>query len=128
MAWTVNSNVTEVDGARNVVRRLVATSDTSTQLSATIVDASALSGAPSRVDIERLDYSVKGSVEARILFDATADDVALSLSGDGSYDFTKFGGIQNPMSSGATGDIVVTTVGTAAANNAVSIVLHGKKK
>jgi len=50
----------------------------------------------------------------KIAFDHTDDDTILVLDGVGEMDFKRDGGLQDPASSGGTGDIKFTTVNTTA--------------
>ena len=86
----------------------VTTSGTNTN--ASIVDASALEGADTdpRLSIVACQWTT-GS-QTNILFDATTNDVALSLNGNGAYNTGAVGmpSIPNPESSGVSGDILLT--------------------
>lgn len=73
------------------------------------------------LDIEKVEWNCDG-MSVRILWDHTTDDLALPLSGFGELDFTKLSsssippfqgmaGKKDPRSTGATGDILLTTVG-----------------
>lgn len=127
MADAVTSEVL-VDGPRNAVMVFTNTSDGTGEAAVTKVDVSALSGSPSRVRIDRIDYAMAG-MGVSVLWDAATDDLAwhLPTSGEGSVSFKDVGGLQNPQSSGFTGDIKFTTVGHASADH-YSITLHMTKK
>lgn len=72
------------------------------------------------LDIERAEWSCEG-MQARLYWDHTTDDLALICAGNGRADFKgKLGdvpglmstpGLKDPRSVGATGDILLTTVG-----------------
>ena len=124
MADAVSSQ-TILDGGRNVVMKFTNTSDGTGEASVTKVDVSALNGAPSFVNIEKIHYSVNGMV-ARLLWDATTDVTIVDLAGDGCFDFTGFGGLQNNAGTGVTGDIQLTTVGHTAGDS-YTIILEMKK-
>jgi hypothetical protein len=79
------------------------------------VDISGLVGAPTAVKINKVRYSIFG-MSVKIAFNHTTPDTVLVLSGSGSMDFTSFGGIQDPKSTGGTGDIQFTTIGHAASD------------
>lgn len=89
---------------------VVKVTTTGTNSAASIVDASTLSGAATdpRLSIVSCQWSVGSQTD--ILFDATTDDVALSLNGSGGYNIGAVGfpSIPNPESSGVTGDIKLT--------------------
>jgi len=68
-----------------------------------------LTGAvPGKLRIMGLEWSIHGFPYVKIAFDATTDDTALVLSGNGEMCFSKLGGIKDPGSTGSTGDIVFT--------------------
>jgi len=92
-------------------------SDGTGESAVTKVDVSALStnrlGAPcASVQINKVWYVTAG-MGVNILFDATADVLAMGLPADseGTLDFSSFTGIPNNAGSGKTGDIQFTTVG-----------------
>lgn len=60
--------------------------------------------------IRRLKWSTKG-MGVTILFDATTDDVAFNVPADDTAEMIFEPPLRNPVSSGATGDILFTTVG-----------------
>lgn len=85
--------------------------------SATKVDISALSGAPTSVGIRRVVYDCNGVI-VRVRFDGATDVDALILSGQGEFKTCDL-----PIKSiGTPGDIVFVTVG-ASANNSYTILL-----
>ena len=85
---------------------------TSTNAAASILDASSLVGAADdgteRLAIVSAQWTVGSQTD--ILFDATTDDVAVSLNGSGSYNGSSqsMPSIPNPASTGVTGDIRLT--------------------
>lgn len=124
MADAVSSQ-TLIDGTRNVVMKFTNTSDGTGEAAVLKVDVSALSGAPSKVTIEKIHYSVAGMV-ARLLWDATTDVTIVDLQGDGQMDLSCFGGLYNNAGAGVTGDILLTTVGHTAGDS-YSIILEMQK-
>lgn len=74
------------------------------------VDISALVGAPTRVKIARVFGNTVG-MAVRVLFDHTTDDTVLILQGEFDMDFRQYGGLQDPASTGGSGDILFTTAG-----------------
>ena len=63
------------------------------------------------LDIEKIHCNISTTAandSALIAFDASTDDTAILLNGDTDYDFSSFGGITNPKSTGVTGDIKIT--------------------
>lgn len=124
MADAVTSQ-TIIDGSRNAVIKLTNLSDGTGESAALKVDVSALSGAPSRVKVEKIHYTVSGMV-ATLLWDATTDVRIVDLAGDGCFDFTGFGGLPNNAGAGVTGDILLTTTGHTAGDS-YSLVLELSK-
>lgn len=98
------------DGVKNVVMKFTNTSDGTGESAVKKVDVSELSGAPTRVKINRIHYSSAGMV-TRLLWDADTDVTIIDLQGDGCFDATGYGGIRNNAGDGVTGDIMLTTVG-----------------
>ena len=94
----------------------VTTSGTTSATS--IVDASALAGAATdpRLSIAGMKWSCDKDVPTQILWDATSNVVALSLSGSGKVGFADgVPAIPNNAGSGITGDVLITngsSVGT----------------
>lgn len=124
MADAVSSQ-TLVDNSRNVVMKFTNTSDGTGESAVTKVDVSALNGAPSKVTIDRIHYSVSGMV-VRLLWDATADVTIVDLQGDGCLDASSFGGLYNNAGAGVTGDIKLTTTG-AGSGDSYSLILEMHK-
>ena len=89
---------------------VVKVTTTGTNSNASIVDASSLQGADTdpRLSIVACQWTT-GS-QTNILFDASSNDVALSLNGNGAYNTgaQSMPSIPNPASSGVTGDILLT--------------------
>ena len=81
-----------------------------TNSAASIVDASALEGAASNPRLSIVACQWTTGSQTNILFDASSDDVALSLNGNGAYNTgaQSMPSIPNPESSGVTGDILLT--------------------
>ena len=83
---------------------------TGTNSAASILDASNLDGASTdpRLSIVACQWTT-GS-QTNILFDASSNDVALSLNGNGGYNIgsQQMPSIPNPASTGVTGDILLT--------------------
>lgn len=77
------------------------------------VDISALVMAASKVTITKLRWSCDG-LQVKILFDHSTDDLVAILSGRGELNDVRDCAIQDPGSSGDTGDILFTTAGHSA--------------
>ena len=90
------------------------------------VDVSALEDAPSSVKILRIWYS--NSVPGTFLeFDGATDAMAIMIEeGSNFIDYRSIGGLQNNATT-PTGDITLTTLGTAAAGNGYSITIEVSK-
>ena len=89
---------------------VVKVTTTGTNSAASIVDASALEGAASNPRLAIVACQWTTGSQTNILFDASSNDVALSLNGNGSYNVgsQQMPSIPNPGSSGVTGDILLT--------------------
>ena len=83
---------------------------TGTNTNASIVDASALSGADTDPRLAVVACQWTTGSQTNILFDATSNVVALSLNGNGSYNVgsQQMPSIPNNAGSGVTGDILLT--------------------
>jgi hypothetical protein len=77
------------------------------------VDISALVMAATKVTITKLIFSCEG-LQVKILFDHSTDDLVAILAGHGEIDDVDDCAIQDPGSSGDTGDILFTTAGHSA--------------
>lgn len=129
MADTVDVITTE-DGLRNHVVRLTNVSDGTGESDVVKVDASTLTGpdginAPDSFAVVYASWAIQGFTSVRIEFDATTDDEGLVLTGVGERFFDP--PLQDPKSTGYTGDILLTTAGNASGAT-YDIVLHLKKK
>ena len=89
---------------------VVKVTTTGTNSAASIVDASSLQGADSNPRLAIVACQWTTGNQTNILFDASSNDVALSLNGNGAYNTASqaMPSIPNPGSSGATGDILLT--------------------
>ena len=89
---------------------VVKVTTTGTNSAASIVDASALEGAASNPRLAIVSCQWTTGSQTNILFDASSNDVALSLNGNGAYNIgaQAMPSIPNPGSSGVTGDILLT--------------------
>ena len=121
MADTVTSD-TLFSGTKRQIRKFTNHSDGTGESAVTKIDISGLPGGPSAVKIDKVWYDIEG-MQVKVLFDHTADDTALILSGSGQDDFNEFGGIKDPASAGGEGDIKFTTI-DAGVNSSYSITLQ----
>lgn len=101
---------TLVNGPRNVALHCTNVSDGTGESDVVKVDASALGATLPK--IMRV-YGTCVGMSVDLFWDATANDLAMSLPSDEAFDFdfTHIGGLQNPNSAGATGDVLASTVG-----------------
>lgn len=121
----VTSQILE-QGAKNVVMHF--TNDGDAEDDVTKVDVSALTPPCTRVAIERIQWSIGGAAGLALEMNwvSTAEEliwVMPSASSD-AVDFCGFGGLQNPMSAAATGDISFAV----AADAPYTVTLWMKKK
>ena len=81
-----------------------------TNSAASIVDASSLQGADTDPRLAIVACQWTTGSQTNILFDASSNDVALSLNGNGAYNTgaQSMPSIPNPASDGVTGDILLT--------------------
>ncbi len=121
MADAVTSQ-TLVDGQKTAIFKFTNISDGSGEDAVKKVDVSALSSnqsgqACTGATIEKMWWQCNG-MKVKILFDASTDDFCIELGENqsGHHDYTTFGGLVNPASSGSTGDIMFTTVGHTSAD------------
>lgn len=111
---------TLADGERNLVVKVHITGDASGDEAATqLIDVSSynantLGQTPAQVRIMRIHSIVLNDFDIQLLWDATTDDKIVEVNGDtasNDLDYSRFGGLYNPESSGFTGDIMFTTTG-----------------
>jgi hypothetical protein len=123
------ATTTIIDGPRKAVIYCTDTSDGDGEAAVTKVDVSALSqntdlDSCTGVRLEKVVFSNVG-MGVKILWDATADVIALELPADYSdtLDFSDISGLPNYSGSGKTGDIQFTTVG-ATSGDTYSVTLY----
>ena len=131
MADAVTSQ-TIVDGQKTAVMKFTNISDGTGESAVTKVDVSALAALPdgtacTAVTIEKIWWQCNG-MKVKVLFDASTDDFCIELGENqsGHHDYTSFGGLTNPASSGVTGDIMFTTVGHSSADS-YTIIMQVRK-
>lgn len=120
MADTVTSQ-TLYNSANRTVRAFTNVSDGTGESAVAKIDISGLTGAPTKIKINRVQYDCNG-MAVKVAFDHDTDDTVLVLSGQGCFDFRDCGGLHDPASTGGTGDILFTTIGHAA-NDTYTVVL-----
>jgi hypothetical protein len=123
------ATTTIIDGPRKAVIYCTDTSDGDGEAAVTKVDVSGLSqntdlDSCTGVRLEKVVFSNVG-MGVKILWDATADVIALELPADYSdtLDFSDIGGLPNYAGTGKTGDIQFTTVG-ATSGDTYSVTLY----
>ena len=118
MADTVVSQL--YDGARNCQLKYTNYSDGTGQAGAVLVNASALTPNPGiHMKIRRIKYSIQG-MSIRLQWAATTPvDIAILSNGQDILDWTDdyAGGFPNNGGTGATGNILITTVGALAGSS-----------
>jgi hypothetical protein len=125
MADVVTNN-TIFDSPHQRIIHLTNISDGTGEAAVVKIDKSSLTASdgaePDALDIEWIDWNIQGITSVRLLWDHTTDDVAMVLNGNGYKNFRDPGGLQNysqtgglkdPRSAGATGDLLLTTNGAA---------------
>lgn len=131
MADAVRSQ-TLIDSDRVAIMKFTNVSDGTGESGVIKVDVSALSAPAGKtctsVAIERIYASTYG-MGVDILWDATTDVLAMTLSQDQffEYQFDDIGGLWNDAGAGKTGDILFSTVG-ATAGDRYTIILYLAKR
>jgi hypothetical protein len=129
MANSLTTQILE-DGPRNVVVNIVGALDTSDVAVVTVLNPATLTPRDppfSRLSIVRAEYSIADTLGVNFFFDATADVLALALSGRGDQCYENVGGIPNNAGVGVTGQIQMSTVGWTAGTRTFTVKLHCKK-
>lgn len=127
MADAVDTEVL-FNGTRRYIVRLTNVSDGTGETAVTKVDRSALIGpngsAPGKLVVEQITWSIQGFAAVRLFWDATTDEPLAVLTGTNYIDYREGGGlVPDTAGSGANGDIILSTVGTPAANDTYDILL-----
>lgn len=116
MADTVDT-ITLFSGTRRKVYRLLGWSDGTGETAVVKVDKSTLTNGngvePTKIGIEWIEWDVQGFANVKLLWDNTADDEIMSMSGRGEKDFREVGGLWGATSA-TTGDILLTSPAAAA--------------
>lgn len=112
MADTVTTRIIS-QNLREITYMFLNTSDGTGEAAVTKIDVSTLTspaGTCQKLSLLELWWNCVG-MDVNLLFDADTDDRAATLAGSGHMDLEKVGGIPDPRSAGATGDLKLTTVG-----------------
>lgn len=130
MADTVNTTVIYQSPRYHIVQ-WTNISDGTGESDVTKIDVSTLTGPDGEtcvdVVLEEVTWNVKGMNYVLLEWDATTDDELQVLTGDGYVDYTGFGGLHNPKSTGWNGDVLLTTSG-AITNAAYNITAKFRKR
>jgi hypothetical protein len=126
MANTVTTQTLH-DGPRNLVILLTGLLDTSDEARAIKVDVSSYDPAPTRVRVDRMQYSTSDNLVLILDWDATTDIRFAAVTGAGEVDACKIGGLVNNAGAGNTGDIYLTTVGWGSGVKAYTLLLEMTK-
>lgn len=127
MADTVTTRTLQ-NGPRNLIRRFTNVSDGTGESAVLKIDGTDVSlgykgvalGIYSR--IKRIDYIIRNG-GLQVLWDATTDEEAFVLNGEGRLDFSKGNGVPVPAISGVTGSIRFTTLGFMP-NSGYDVTIH----
>ena len=131
MADAVSTTTIE-DGERQLVVQLTNLSDNTGEAKVTKIDVSALAtdsrgNACNEVRIQEIWAQVYGFDGVQLWYDATTDVVAINLNPGWTYqDFSRVGGLKM-YGSGATGDVLLSTLGTEASGDAYEIMIRAVK-
>jgi hypothetical protein len=122
------SSIVVADTTTHHIIHLTNISDGAGEAAVIKVDKSAIAVAAdgaeaNSLDIEQVRWAIQGFTSVRLLWDHTTDDVAMVLAGSGYEDFrldadsrgsmTTIPALNDPRSTGGTGDILLTTAGAA---------------
>lgn len=121
-----------VKGNNIILMRIVGVSDGTGESDVVKLDVSALTGPdgvnpPSKIKIEEIQYDVQGWDAIQLEWDGTTDTPAMVLSGQGVKLWLPGEGVVSDNADG-TGDLLLTTVGTATANYTYDITLRLRLK
>jgi hypothetical protein len=130
-----NSFTTQIleEGPRNVAVKLVGVLDTSNLSSTAALAMSSINQGgygptPTAVKIEHIEYQIGSPLAVQLLWNATADVVAVALVGSGFSNLKKLGGLTNNAGSGKTGTINILTTGYSSGTAVFTIILRLTKQ
>ena len=117
MANVIDNKVV-FDGTVVHAVRLINESDGTEESAVVKVDKSGLTGPlsglePTSLSVEEIECDIQGFNYVTIEWDHDTNDKIVTLSDSGYFDFRDIGGLDDPVSTGGTGDIVITTDGAA---------------
>lgn len=119
------------DGPRNVVVKVAGVLDTADISLATLLDPATLSDInpafagikAATLAISTVQFTIEPGLAVQLFWDATTDDLALSLTGNDTFCFQETQLIQNPKSAGYNGKLLYKTSGWATVKSFVVVVL-----
>ena len=130
-----NSFTTQIleEGPRNVAVKLVGVLDTSNLSSTAALAMSSINQGgygptPTAVKIEHIEYQIGSPLSVQLLWNATADVVAVALVGSGFSNLKKLGGLTNNAGAGKTGTINILTTGYTSGTAVFTIILRLTKQ
>jgi len=130
-----NSFTTQIleEGPRNVAVKLVGVLDTSNLSSTAALAMSSINQGgygptPTAVKIEHIEYQIGSPLSVQLLWNATADVVAVALVGSGFSNLKKLGGLTNNAGAGKTGTINILTTGYSSGTAVFTIILRLTKQ
>lgn len=128
------------DGPRNVVAKVTGILDTADVTATDILDPATLTSMlpggsfsgnalASQLAIVGISWDVQGALAVRLWWDATADVLIRTCTGQGEECYRKTQPLQNNAGAGKTGKIQLTTEGyTATSANEFTVILHCRKQ
>jgi len=128
MAATATQQII-ANGPRNLILKYTIAGTTGDAAAVALVDVSAIDTGigVNGLTLTSVQWSLTGC-SAQLLWDATTNIALVECSaGEGSQDYSKFGGIKNNAGTGATGDVLFTTTGYTAAGDGGHIYLCFRK-
>jgi hypothetical protein len=116
-----------VDNERNLVVKLCGVLDTANVAKTTFVDVSALNApVPVEVSLQSVVWAISGALSINLYWNATSDQLFLTMADSGQMCFEQFGGLTNNAGAGVNGDVEYETVGFTNPST-FSVVLTFKK-
>lgn len=121
-----------VQGRNIVVINVTGAFSAADETDTILIDKSTLIGPdgtePTSISIEEVTWTIGPGFDYIALeWDHTTDDLVDNFHGQGYMDYRPYGGKNDPESSGATGDLILSTVG-GAAGDSYSFLIRAKLK
>jgi len=120
------------DGDRQAVFKFTNISDGTGESAVVKIDVSTLQSESrtgrscTSVAINRIYYDLSG-MTVDVLWDATTDELCMSLASHGTLDFREVGPLSNNAGSGVTGDVSFTTTGASSGDRYFIMLVVDKK-